>query len=95
MSPGAPRGNKNALKHGHYTAEAIANRRKIATLLRKMNTAPSPSMAGIGIPTCNAVRTHLATRAAADCSDRSLGPSLLTAPRCRPPRSMTGVRCGR
>jgi uncharacterized protein YjcR len=35
-SPGAPRGNKNAYKHGRYTAEAIANRREIATLLRVM-----------------------------------------------------------
>ncbi|MDR3420668.1 MAG: HGGxSTG domain-containing protein [Xanthobacteraceae bacterium] len=34
MSPGAPRGNKNALKHGRYTAEAIARRREIAALLR-------------------------------------------------------------
>jgi len=37
MSPGAPKGNKNAFKHGRYTAEAIANRREIATLLRAMN----------------------------------------------------------
>ena len=29
-SPGAPKGNKNALKHGRYTAEAIARRREIA-----------------------------------------------------------------
>ena len=36
-SPGAPKGNKNAFKHGRYTAEAIANRREIATLLRAMN----------------------------------------------------------
>ena len=35
-SPGAPRGNKNAYKHGRYTAEAIANRREIAALLRVM-----------------------------------------------------------
>jgi uncharacterized protein YjcR len=35
-SPGAPKGNKNALKHGRYTAEAIANRREIADLLRQM-----------------------------------------------------------
>jgi hypothetical protein len=34
MSPGAPKGNKNAFKHGHYTAEAIVTRRKIARLLR-------------------------------------------------------------
>jgi ABC-type amino acid transport substrate-binding protein len=33
MSPGAPKGNKNAFKHGHYTAEAIATRREIAKLL--------------------------------------------------------------
>jgi hypothetical protein len=29
-SPGAPKGNKNALKHGLYTAEAIALRRLLA-----------------------------------------------------------------
>ena len=32
--PGAPKGNKNALKHGHYTAKAIAMRREIAKVLR-------------------------------------------------------------
>jgi hypothetical protein len=40
-SPGAPKGNKNALKHGHYTAEAIAQRRKIAALLQKMKNLAS------------------------------------------------------
>jgi hypothetical protein len=34
MSPGAPKGNQNAFKHGHYTAEAIASRREVAKLLR-------------------------------------------------------------
>jgi hypothetical protein len=33
-SPGAPKGNKNAFKHGLYSAEAVANRRKIGALLR-------------------------------------------------------------
>ena len=33
-SPGAPKGNKNACKHGRYTAEAIARRRSISTLIR-------------------------------------------------------------
>ena len=37
MSPGAPKGNKNAFKHGRYTAEAIASRREIARLLRATN----------------------------------------------------------
>jgi hypothetical protein len=29
-------GNKNAFKHGHHTAEAIAERREISALLRAM-----------------------------------------------------------
>jgi len=36
LSPGAPRGNKNAFKHGRYTAEAIANWREVAALVRAM-----------------------------------------------------------
>ena len=31
---GAPEGNRNALKHGRYSAEAIACRREVAALLR-------------------------------------------------------------
>jgi len=31
---GAPIGNKNAFRHGHYTAEAIAQRRVLAELIR-------------------------------------------------------------
>jgi hypothetical protein len=36
-SPGAPKGNRNAFKHGGYTADAIALRRKIAALTRTIN----------------------------------------------------------
>jgi uncharacterized protein YjcR len=32
---GAPRGNKNALKHGLYTREAIAQRRQLTELMRQ------------------------------------------------------------
>ena len=32
---GAPRGNKNALKNGHYTGEAIRQRRQLQALLRQ------------------------------------------------------------
>jgi glucans biosynthesis protein len=32
---GAPRGNKNAVKHGLYTRKAIAQRRKISDLMRQ------------------------------------------------------------
>ena len=32
---GAPRGNTNALKHGHFTRDAIAERRSIQSLLRE------------------------------------------------------------
>src|SRR5438128_9955047 len=35
-SPGAPKGNQHAFKHGHYSAEAIARRRQISALLRTM-----------------------------------------------------------
>jgi hypothetical protein len=33
-SPGAPRRNRNAFKHGLYTADAIRRRRQIAQLVR-------------------------------------------------------------
>jgi uncharacterized protein YjcR len=33
LSPAAPKGNKNALKHGRYTADAIARRQKISGLV--------------------------------------------------------------
>jgi hypothetical protein len=33
-SPGAPRENKNALKHGRYTTEAVSQRRALLGLLR-------------------------------------------------------------
>jgi hypothetical protein len=32
---GAPRGNKNARKHGLYTAEAMAQRRQLGELMRQ------------------------------------------------------------
>ena len=35
-SPGAPKGNKHALKHGRSTAEAIEERRMHAALIRAM-----------------------------------------------------------
>jgi glucans biosynthesis protein len=31
---GAPIGNANALRHGHYTAAAIARRRQLSELIR-------------------------------------------------------------
>ena len=36
MSPGAPKSNKNAFKHGRYAADAIERRREISGLLRAM-----------------------------------------------------------
>jgi hypothetical protein len=35
---GMPKGNRNALKHGRYSAEAIANRRALAVLVREMRS---------------------------------------------------------
>ena len=36
LSPGAPKGNRNAFKHGRYTAEAVTSRREVAVLIRAM-----------------------------------------------------------
>ncbi len=38
-NPGAPRGNTNALLHGDYTAEAIAQRRETARMRRESRRA--------------------------------------------------------
>jgi glucans biosynthesis protein len=35
---GAPIGNRNAMKHGYYTAKALAQRRELAALLRRTRT---------------------------------------------------------
>nr|WP_276576984.1 HGGxSTG domain-containing protein [Bradyrhizobium sp. CW7] len=35
-SPGAPKGNRNAYKHGRYSADAIARRRELSRLLAAM-----------------------------------------------------------
>src|SRR5258708_11668199 len=36
LSTGAPRGNKNAFKHGRYTADALRLRRDLSVLARAM-----------------------------------------------------------
>jgi len=43
-SPGAPKGNRNAYKHGRYTAEAIERRRELAALLRAMHALASEGL---------------------------------------------------
>ena len=35
-SPGAPKGNRNAFKHGRYSAEFVRLRREVAALIRAM-----------------------------------------------------------
>src|SRR5271155_3849181 len=35
LSPGAPRGNRNALKHGQFTAEAIQERRSLRQWIKE------------------------------------------------------------
>ena len=42
-SPGAPKGNRNAYKHGRYTAEAITRRREISALIRVARALDSSS----------------------------------------------------
>lgn len=36
LSSGPPPGNRNAFKHGHYSAEAIAMRRRARALVKQM-----------------------------------------------------------
>lgn len=36
LSSGPPSGNRNAFKHGHYSAEAIAMRRRARALVKQM-----------------------------------------------------------
>ena len=40
-SPGTPKGNSNAFKHGRYTAGAVARRREISGLVRAMKALAS------------------------------------------------------
>jgi hypothetical protein len=48
-SPGAPKGNRNAFKHGRYTVEAIASRREVAALINAMRAlACATEEAGCG-----------------------------------------------
>jgi uncharacterized protein YjcR len=35
-SPGAPKGNQNAFKHGRYSALSVQERRRFAALIREM-----------------------------------------------------------
>jgi hypothetical protein len=37
-APGAPKGNRHAFRHGRYTAQAIAERRAFAALLRDIKS---------------------------------------------------------
>jgi hypothetical protein len=41
LSPGAPKGNRNAFKHGRYGAEALARRHEVAALIRAMRALAS------------------------------------------------------
>jgi hypothetical protein len=43
-SPGAPKGNRNAFKHGHYPTEAIVRRREISVLIRVARAFESSSL---------------------------------------------------
>ena len=37
LSSGAPNGNRNALKHGCHTVEAVSYRREVAILIRSIS----------------------------------------------------------
>ena len=41
LSPGAPKGNSNAWKHGHYSADSIAMRKRFKKLLKILKENPA------------------------------------------------------
>jgi hypothetical protein len=53
-SPGAPKGNKYNLKHGLYSADAIAHRRKVGALLRAARKLMKQVDEGSGLLVCQA-----------------------------------------
>ena len=59
-SPGAPKGNSNALKHGRYSAKAVADRREI-NLLQATQAACMPTLdaAAQGDVTCRLFATQM------------------------------------
>jgi len=40
---GAPKGNRNAFKHGRYSGEAVTRRREVAALVRAMRALAAKS----------------------------------------------------
>jgi len=42
-SPGAPKGNQNAYKHGRYSALSVQERRRFAALIREMRETAASS----------------------------------------------------
>jgi glucans biosynthesis protein len=45
---GAPKGNRNALKHGRYTAEALADRRYVRELMREARELEALILGSVG-----------------------------------------------
>jgi hypothetical protein len=62
---GAPKGNKNNLKHGFYTAKAIAHRRKVGMLLRAARKLTR------GVGPADDCHTHDGTNTVEQCIDGS------------------------
>jgi len=44
-SPGAPKGNQNAFKHGRYSTQTKLKKRQIAALIREMRATAADSAA--------------------------------------------------
>jgi uncharacterized protein YjcR len=45
---GAPKGNRNAFKHGRYTAEALADRRYVRELIREARELEALILGSVG-----------------------------------------------
>src|ERR1700730_404240 len=75
-SPGAPKGNKNAYKHGHYTADATARRRLRARLGLWQTALGSPTI-GREVVACTSL-AHARHPSPLPCMKRQLSLSVAT-----------------
>jgi len=95
-SSGAPKRNKNALKHGRYTAEAIAQRRgfqanyapQSAPAVREPGTHLDPLPAGVGNAQNRRIKT-MQSRLPVHCSPRC-GARTRSGSLCRSPAMPNG-----
>jgi hypothetical protein len=98
-STGAPKANKNALRHGRYTAESIAFRREIAMLAREARKTEVAIFwrritgeRGFQVTT---IGTNVPERSGFEWRNLEAGTLLVYEPRPSDPRSASKIKIAR